>query len=223
MVDFKTAFVEAQKNIEANKTAEKVLIVGATKTRDINVIKAAAADGLSIAGENKVQEFVGKYEPIQGLSWHFIGALQTNKVKYIVDKVDMIHSVDRLDLAKEINNRCAKINKVMPVLIEVNVGGEQSKSGVSPDDVYGLAEELLKFEHLLLSGIMTVLPIGAPENMYRQTENIFKSLQQKYPQLPVEYLSMGISGDYVTAVRHGANIVRLGTALFGARFYGNEN
>ena len=111
----------------------------------------------------------------------------------------------------------------MPVLIEVNVGGEQSKSGVSPDGVYGLAEELLKFEHLLLSGIMTVLPIGAPEYMYRQTENIFKSLQQKYPQLPVEYLSMGMSGDYVTAVRHGANIVRLGTALFGARFYGNEN
>ncbi len=151
-MDFKEAYKKILREIDLNKQRENVAVVGATKTKDIALIKEAAAAGLTIVGENRAQEFIAKYEKVKGLSWHFIGALQTNKVKYIVDKVDMIHSVDRVFLAQEINKQCQKINKIMPVLVEVNIGGEETKSGVLPDKLFDLIEEIIKYPYLKING-----------------------------------------------------------------------
>ncbi len=217
--DFKNTMCQIEQKILQNKICEKVVLVGATKTRDIQTIETAVKAGLTVAGENRVQEFLSKYKPIEGLSWHFIGALQTNKVKYIVDKVDMIHSVDRLELAQEINRRCQKLNKVMPILIEVNVGGESSKSGISPDNLFEFVGQLKNFPFLKINGLMTVLPKFAEESLYRQTRDLFDQIKEKFPNLPIEWLSMGMSGDYEIALKNGANMIRLGTLLFGERLY----
>ncbi len=218
-MDFKEAYKKILREIDLNKQRENVAVVGATKTKDIALIKEAAAAGLTIVGENRAQEFIAKYEKVKGLSWHFIGALQTNKVKYIVDKVDMIHSVDRVFLAQEINKQCQKINKIMPVLVEVNIGGEETKSGVLPDKLFDLIEEIIKYPYLKINGLMTVLPINASQDLYKKMNNLFLSTKASYPQLDIKWLSMGMSGDYITALRCGANMVRLGSVLFGERNY----
>ena len=205
--------------IEKIKPINEVVLVGATKTRDITVVEDAVKAGLSVAGENRVQEFLSKYKQIEGLSWHFIGALQTNKVKYIVDKVDLIHSVDRLDLAKEINRKCQQINKVMPILIEVNVGGEASKSGLDPQDLFDFIQQIKDFKYLQIAGLMSVLPKFANESLYKQLSNLFEETKKRYPDLPLTWLSMGMSGDYEIALKNGANMIRLGTILFGERDY----
>ena len=162
---------------------------------------------------------IGKYKPIDGLSWHFIGALQTNKVKYIVDKVDLIHSVDRIELAQEINRRCAKINKVMPILIEVNVGGEENKSGINPEELFVFVENIRDLPNIKICGLMTVMPKHAEEDLYKRMYALYVRLKEIYPSLPVKWLSMGMSGDYKIALKNGANMIRLGTALFGERVY----
>lgn len=205
--------------IAQNKIVDDVVFIGATKTRSIEVIEDAVEAGLVVAGENRVQELLSKYKYIEGLSWHFIGALQTNKVKYIVDKVDMIHSVDRLELATEINRRCEKINKVMPVLIEVNIGGEEAKSGVAPSDLFDLIEQVKKYPFVNVVGLMSVLPKFAEESLYVEMASLFKNTKAKFPDLDIRWLSMGMSGDYEVALRNGANMIRVGTSLFGERFY----
>jgi len=215
----KKNILDVIEKIEKIKPLNEVVLVGATKTRDITVVEDAVRAGLSIAGENRVQEFLSKYKPIEGLSWHFIGALQTNKVKYIVDKVDLIHSVDRFDLAKEINRKCQQIDKVMPILIEVNVGGEASKSGINPQDLFDFIEQIKDFKHLQICGLMSVLPKFADESLYKQLSNLFEETKNKYPNLPLRWLSMGMSGDYEIALKNGANMIRLGTILFGERDY----
>ena len=217
----KQNILDVIKKIDKIKPYNEVVLVGATKTRDITVVEDAVKAGLVVAGENRVQEFLSKYKPIEGLSWHFIGALQTNKVKYIVDKVDLIHSLDRLELAREINRKCQQINKVMPVLIEVNVGGEASKSGIAPQDLFGFIEEIKDFKFLQISGLMSVLPKYADESLYKQLSNLFNETKQRYPDLPLRWLSMGMSGDYEIALKNGANMIRLGTVLFGEREYLN--
>lgn len=219
--DLKNTMREIEQKILKNKTCKDVVLIGATKTRDIQTVENAVRAGLTVAGENRVQELLSKYKPIEGLSWHFIGALQTNKVKYIVDKVDMIHSVDRFDLAWEINRRCQKLNKVMPILIEVNVGGESTKSGISPDNLFEFVQQIKDFPFLKINGLMTVLPKFAEENLYSYTHGLFEQLKEKFFDLPIRWLSMGMSSDYEIALKNGANMIRLGTALFGERFYIN--
>lgn len=219
MEEIRDRIAGVKQDIEKNKICDDVVLVGATKTRNIVEIEEAVEAGLKVAGENRVQELIGKYKPIDGLSWHFIGALQTNKVKYIVEKVDLIHSVDRVELAQEINRRCAKINKVMPILIEVNVGGEENKSGINPEELFAFVENIRNLPNIEICGLMTVMPKYAEEDLYRQMYGLYEKLKENYPSLPLRWLSMGMSGDYKTALKNGANMIRLGTALFGERIY----
>lgn len=219
MEEIRGRIAVVKQDIEKNKICDDVVLVGATKTRSIIEIEEAVEAGLKVAGENRVQELIGKYKPIDGLNWHFIGALQTNKVKYIVDKVDLIHSVDRIELAQEINRRCAKINKVMPILIEVNVGGEENKSGINPEELFVFVENIRDLPNIKICGLMTVMPKHAEEDLYKRMYALYVRLKEIYPSLPVKWLSMGMSGDYKIALKNGANMIRLGTALFGERVY----
>ncbi len=197
-----------------------VKIVAATKTRSADEINALAAYGITAMGENRVQELLSKYDGLKMDEIHFIGALQTNKVKYIVDKVCMIQSVDRYELAAEIEKRCGAINKVMDVLVEVNVGGEESKSGCDEDGLFPLLEKISVMPHLRIKGLMSVLPINASDGLYVKMKTLFNSVRGKYPT--AEYLSVGMSGDYEKAVAHGANMIRPGSLLFGERIYGHK-
>ncbi len=194
-----------------------VKIVAATKTRSAEEINELKKYGITAMGENRVQELLAKYDGLDMPEVHFIGALQTNKVRYIVDKVCMIQSVDRPELAREIEKRCAAAGRVMDVLIEVNIGGEESKSGCAPSGLSALASEVSGMPHLRLKGLMSVLPVAAPDEMYAGMKTLFDELREKYPS--AEYLSMGMSGDYEKAVACGANMIRPGSLLFGERHY----
>ena len=193
-----------------------VTIVAATKTVPSEIINTLSSYGITVAGENKVQELLEKYDDVKGITWHFIGRLQRNKVKYIADKVQMIHSVDSVALAEEIEKRCAKIDKIMDVLIEINTGDEQSKGGVSYDEADDLCTVVKTMPHLNLRGIMGVFPIGAPEQAYSKLGKKYLAIKDKYG---LDVLSAGMSADYMTAIRYGANMVRLGSCLFGQRNY----
>lgn len=200
----------------------RATLVLASKTVPAETLSAlAAARPGVIYGENRVQELLAKYFVAEGVTWHFIGRLQTNKVKYIVDKVSMIQSVDSLRLAEEIERRSAKIDKVMDVLIEVNVGGEESKGGVPVDECLDLASRVREMPHLRLCGLMSVLPIADEETLtplYRRLFDLFEAVAAGDPTV-ARYLSAGMSGDYPVALRHGSNMVRIGSAVFGARHY----
>lgn len=199
-------------------------LVLATKTVEKELLERLAEErsGL-IYGENRVQELLSKYFEKEGLTWHFIGRLQTNKVKYIVDKVSLIQSVDSLRLAEEIERRAAKIGKRMDILLEVNVGGEESKGGVSPEELFPLLKEISGMPHLRLRGLMSVLPAadeGELVPLYRRLRELFVSVKElRYDNFDVEYLSAGMSGDYPIALKNGSNMVRIGSAIFGARHY----
>ena len=163
-----------------------------------------------------MQELLSKYNDVKGITWHFIGRLQRNKVKYIADKVDMIHSVDSFELAEEIEKRCCKIDKIMNVLVEINTGSEASKGGVSYDEVEGLCERIQGLPHLKLRGLMGVFPIGADESAYARLGASYDLLKDKFA---FDCLSAGMSADYMTAIKYGANIIRPGSCLFGQRNY----
>ena len=194
-----------------------ITVVAATKTIDPERINLLPEYGINIAGENRVQELIEKYDSVRGVKWHFIGSLQTNKVKYIVDKVELIHSVDREELADEIDKRSAKIGKVTDVLVEVNTGEEASKSGVMPEKAEALAAYVAAKKNVRLRGVMGVFPIGAADELYEKLYGIYRKIADTYPEADV--LSAGMSGDYLKAIAHGANLVRIGSAIFGKRIY----
>ena len=174
-----------------------------------------------IYGENKVQELLSKYYEAPNVTWQFIGRLQTNKVKYIVDKVDMIQSLDSLHLAEEIEKRSAKIEKVMDVLIEVNIGQEESKGGVPLAELNNLIEQVHALPHLRFRGLMSVLPnadVNVLIPLYEELKDVFLRVQKQYGE-EVCYLSAGMSGDYALALQNGSNMVRIGSAVFGERHY----
>lgn len=217
------------KNIRANidlkaksvgRDLGEISILAATKMVEIAKINQLPLCGITLAGENRVQEFLQKYADsalTKDITWHFIGVLQTNKVKQIVDKVDMIHSVDRVALVDEIEKQAGKIGKVMNVLIEINAENEDSKSGVAVKDLPNLYKYVKAQSHLKLKGFMPVLPIDAPEKLYAEMFEIYEKYRAIDPEISV--LSMGMSDDYETAIKHGATIVRLGSCLFGQRNY----
>ena len=206
-----------------NNLGEEITLVGATKTIDVETINLAIKNGLKVVAENRVQEFNQKSEFIKGASQHFIGHLQTNKVKYLVGKVELIHSVDSVKLANEISCCAVKRNVVQKILIEVNVGGELSKSGFSPDNVIEQVKEISKLSGIEVVGLMAMLPKTDDENLKEklclQMREIFDKL--KAQGLPFIYLSMGMSGDYKTAIKCGSNMIRLGSCIFGQRNYGD--
>lgn len=193
-----------------------IKIVAATKTVPADKINMLPSFGITAAGENRVQELLDKFEAVKGIEWHFIGALQTNKVKYIIDKVALIHSVDRKSLADEIDRQAAKHNLVSDVLIEINIGKEPSKSGVFAEDAQELMACVTSKANVRLRGVMSVLPHDAPDEMYLKLASIGKIAADKYG---ADIVSAGMSGDYEKAIRFGANLIRPGSAIFGKRIY----
>lgn len=205
---------------ESGRSIKDVLVIGASKTMPIErILFVRDNTDVKIFGENRVQELLEKYTP--DVRWHFIGQLQTNKVKYIVDKVELIHSVDRLSLLQEIDRQAKKHGKVQDILIEVNIGGEEKKGGVAPAEVIDFAKEVDKYPSVRLKGLMSVLPNvekDALNAFYLQLSKLYDTLKQtRLDNADIRYLSAGMSNDYDVAVKYGANIVRLGRALFGER------
>lgn len=205
---------------ESGRNVQDVLVIGASKTMPLErILFVRDNTDVKIFGENRVQELLEKYTP--EVRWHFIGQLQTNKVKYIVDKVELIHSVDRLSLLQEIDRQAKKHGKVQDILIEVNIGGEEKKGGVAPAEVIDFAKEVDKYPSVRLKGLMSVLPNvekDALNAFYLQLSKLYDTLKQtRLDNADIRYLSAGMSNDYDVAVKYGANIVRLGRALFGER------
>lgn len=198
-----------------------VILVGASKTMSQEVIDAVSNNNLlKVLGENRVQELIQKYHEGQNFDWHFIGKLQSNKVKYIIDKVKLIHSVDSISLAKEIDKQAKKHNLVMPVLLQINMGKEESKSGFFIEEIENSISEISKFENIAIKGLMAVMPICEESKtieLYKALKIKFLECKEKYN---FEYLSAGMTNDYLLAIEYAsANIVRVGTAIFGKRSY----
>lgn len=205
---------------ESGRSMKDVLVIGASKTMPLErILFVRDNTDVKIFGENRVQELLEKYTP--DVRWHFIGQLQTNKVKYIIDKVELIHSVDRISLLHEIDRQAKKHGKVQDILIEVNIGGEEKKGGVAPAEVIDFAKEVDKYPSVRLKGLMSVLPNVEKEALdafYLQLSKLYDTLKQtRLDNADIRYLSAGMSNDYDVAVKYGANIVRLGRALFGER------
>ncbi|MBQ7124119.1 MAG: YggS family pyridoxal phosphate-dependent enzyme [Oscillospiraceae bacterium] len=201
----------------------EIRLMAVTKTVSPDKINEAVAAGCDLLGENRVQELLEKYEQYdKSAEIHFIGRLQTNKVKYIVDKVSMIESVDSLKLAEEIEKRCAKIGKIMDVLLEVNIAEEESKGGFSAKEILEVSEKLKDFQHLRLRGLMTIGRFGAEieetRHYFEKMRHLLVDIKTKnIDNIYINILSMGMSADYELAVSEGATIVRIGRGLFGAR------
>ena len=204
---------------KGNNLGEKITLVGASKTMSVDVINQAVSFGLEVVAENRVQEFNQKHEFIIGAKQHFIGHLQTNKVKYLVGKVDLIHSVDSVRLANAINERAEKLGVIQDVLIEINVGGELSKSGFTPENVKMEIEQIHALPFVKIKGLMTMLPKSEDKiflaALCKKTRDIFDELKNK--GYDMQYLSMGMSNDYLIAIENGSNMIRLGRTIFGER------
>ncbi len=202
---------------------EGVTLLAAAKERSAEEISEAIKAGITIIGENYVQEALGVYKEVEEKAqWHFIGHLQTNKVKKAVGVFDMIESVDSLRLAKEIDRCCERQDKIMPVLIEVNSGEEDQKTGVAPKDVGQLLREISSLTHLKIMGLMTMGPrFGDPEGSrpyFAKTSELFERFKDLgLPNVEMRYLSMGMTNSYKVAIEEGANLVRIGTKIFGER------
>lgn len=199
-----------------------ITLVGVTKTIDVARIQRMIDFGVKNIGENRVQEIMAKYDSITDANWHMIGHLQTNKVKYIADKVSMIHSVDSFKLGQEISKRALEAGRVIDVLIEVNIAAEDTKYGVSPDGVYNLVKDLSILDGITVSGLMCVAPfVENPE----ENREYFKKMRQlavdikskMVNNISIKYLSMGMTNDFDVAIEEGANIIRIGTGIFGDR------
>ena len=202
-----------------------VTLIAVSKTKPVEMLKAAYDAGARDFGENKVQEIMDKYDKLPSdIRWHMIGHLQTNKVKYIADKVYMIHSVDSVKLAVEINKQALKVGRVIPILIEVNVAGEDSKFGVNPGECEELIREIHTLPGIAVKGLMAVPPFVEDAEDNRQYFQALKQLsvdimQKNIDNVCMDFLSMGMSGDYTVAIEEGANLVRVGTSIFGERNY----
>ena len=205
-----------------NNLGEKITLVGATKMVDTQTINTAIELGLKVVAENKVQEFRDKHLDIIGAEQHFIGHLQTNKVKYLIGQVSLIQSVDSVRLAEEIDKQAKKKNLTQNVLIEINVGGELSKSGFSYADALGSIISISKqFSNISVVGLMAMLPHSDDEKYLSDLCADMRSLYEKLKEfgLPFKYLSMGMSNDYLIAIKNGSNMIRLGSQIFGKRNY----
>ena len=213
--------------IACGRDPQDILLCAATKMNDASRVREAVAAGVDICGENRVQELVeknaqGAYE---GCPLHFIGHLQKNKVKQVVGVVSLIHSVDSLELLEVINRRAEALGIVQDVLLEINIGAEEAKSGFSPDELDGILDKIGDFGSIKVCGLMAIPPICQNQEENRPYFSKMKQLfvdigAKKYDNISMDLLSMGMSADYEVAISEGANIVRVGTGIFGARDYG---
>ena len=210
----------------AGRDPDEILLVGATKMNDAARVREAIAAGLPCCGENRVQELLEKHEKgaYEGAELHFIGTLQKNKAKYLVGLVSLIHSVDSEGLMKEISRQAEKRGLVQDILLEINTGYEASKSGIAPEELPALLQKAGNYPGIRVRGLMTIPPIcRAPEEnlpYFRLLRQLFiDNGEKKYDNVHMDFMSMGMSGDYEAAIACGANMVRVGTAIFGQRHY----
>lgn len=221
------AEVEKRITAAAERSGRKrsdITFIAVTKTHPAKMMNEAIDLGVTDIGENKPQEVRDKFDSVKPVKWHLIGHLQTNKVKYIIDKVCLIHSVDSIKLMDEIERQAKKHDIVMDILIQVNISGEETKSGVSPDELPALLKHAGELDNVRVKGLMTIMPkTDNPQDNILHFDNIrqiFVDISRNIcDNVTMQYLSMGMSGDYETAIEHGANMVRIGSAVFGARDY----
>lgn len=208
----------------SGRKVEDITLVAVTKTVPVERIKEAVDLGIRDLGENRVQELLSKQPAIENVNWHLIGHLQRNKVKKIWDSVSLIHSVDSIELAKELNKRAMSAESKVNILLEVNVAGEESKYGISPEEVVPMARELSGWTGLTVCGLMTVAPyVTDPEEVrpvFRKMASLKREVESlNLPNVQMKYLSMGMSNDFEIAIEEGSNLVRIGSAIFGERTY----
>ena len=226
----KDNFDKVNANIQAacdrvGRNREDVTLIAVSKTKPIQMLQEAYDFGVRVFGENKVQEIVDKYEALpKDISWHMIGHLQRNKVKYIIDKVEMIHSVDSIRLAEEIDKEAAKKGVVVNVLLEVNMAKEDTKFGLMPEEVMDFIDEIVRFQNIRVQGLMTIAPfVENPEENRKHFANLKKLsvdiAKKRVNNVNMSVLSMGMTNDFEVAIEEGATMVRVGTAIFGKRNY----
>ena len=210
----------AETAVKSGRNPSDITLVAVTKTVTAKEAKEVMDAGVLTLGENRVQSLLEKYEILKDEPcWHLIGHLQTNKVKYIADKVSMIHSVESLKLAEEINRKFAEYGRCADILLQVNVSGEESKFGITPAESFALTEQVSQLENVRIKGLMTMAPLTATPDECRKYFYQLKKLSceiadRKYQSVEMKHLSMGMSGDYREAIMEGATIVRVGSALF---------
>jgi len=209
--------------LRSGRNPDDILLVGVTKTVEPDIMMQAYDLGLAEFGENRVQEFIRKADIInRECHWHIIGRLQTNKVKYLDNRVSLIHSLDRMELALALQARGEKTGRVWDVLVQVNVSGEETKAGVSPKDLKDFVNAVVKLGNIHVKGLMTIAPYTEdPEEVrwvFRELSKLAVDMQrEKKENMSMEFLSMGMSNDFEIAIEEGANIVRIGSAIFGER------
>lgn len=229
----KENLANVEKNIEqacknAGRSCDEVTLIAVSKTKPVEMLQEIYDENIRDFGENKVQELCSKMEQLPSdIRWHMIGHLQRNKVKYIVGKVELIHSVDTYRLAEEINIQAKKQNVIVPILVEVNIAHEESKFGISTEDAILLVEEISKLENIRIKGLMTIAPyVENPEDnrlYFRKIKQLSVDITNKnIDNVFMEILSMGMTGDYMVAIEEGATMVRVGTGIFGERNYKQE-
>ena len=229
----KENLANVEKNIEqacknAGRSRDEVTLIAVSKTKPVEMLQEIYDENIRYFGENKVQELCSKMEQLPSdIRWHMIGHLQRNKVKYIVGKVELIHSVDTYRLAEEINIQAKKQNVIVPILVEVNIAHEESKFGISAEDAILLVEEISKLENIRIKGLMTIAPyVENPEDnrlYFRKIKQLSVDITNKnIDNVFMEILSMGMTGDYMVAIEEGATMVRVGTGIFGERNYKQE-
>lgn len=215
----------ARAALEAGRDPAEITLAAATKVQTSDTIRAAIAAGITICGENRVQELTAHLDDYayDGAKIHFIGHLQTNKVRFVVGRVDLIESVDSPRLLEAIERQAEKLNLVQDVLLEVNIGREESKGGCLPEDLPALARQAMDLPHVRLRGLMAIPPVaaepGANRRFFAATRQLYVDIRRQIGDndTDIDCLSMGMSGDYEDAIREGATLVRVGTALFGPR------
>jgi len=207
--------------LKANRNPQEIKLVAVTKTATIEQIKEAISAGVKIIGENKVQEAKEKYQILSAdIEWHLVGHLQTNKVKYAIEIFDLIHSVDSIKLAKEIDRRSLQFGMITNVLVEVNVSGEETKYGIKSEEVEPFLKEISEFSRIKVRGLMTIAPIAEDKEevrpYFRKLRELSKEIKSKnIKNVKMDYLSMGMTDDFEVAIEEGANMVRIGRGIFG--------
>lgn len=230
MADIKENLANVRKNIEESckkvgRDVSEVTLIAVSKTKPLSDLRIAYEEGSRDFGENKVQELISKIDEMPSdVKWHLIGHLQRNKVKYIAGKVAMIHSVDSYRLAEEINVQAKKNSCVIPILIEINIAGEDTKFGIKPEEAEELIREISELENVKVSGLMTIAPnVANPEEnraYFKAMKDLFVDISSKnIDNVEMKVLSMGMTNDYTVAVEEGATMIRVGTGIFGARDY----
>ena len=216
--------------IAAGRDPRDILLCAATKTNGADAVRQAIAAGVDCCGENRVQELTAKQEEnaYEGAPVHFIGRLQTNKVRQVVGKVSLIHSADRLKLLQAINAEAARQGIVQDVLLQINIGMEESKGGFSPDEIWEILPQMVQYQNIRVKGLMAIPPIcensAGNDKFFQKMYNLSVDIKaKKYDNVSVDIMSMGMSDDYISAIRWGSTMIRIGTAIFGARNYNQSH